>query len=128
MFNAVPNKFYRPLWNGKVWSVLEVGARIVSWDRDICIPKTTKNGGLVKVLSYPRKKYQANLGAIGLIGKLHLISDMSVDMVQEVQPVFKQAMNSNPYFPFTFLQSTGGGCKTRVILLWVDSPTSLKIS
>ena len=71
----------------------------------------TKNGELVKVF-YPRKKYRANLGATGLIGK-HLTSDMSVDMVQvEVRSVFKQAMNSNPYFPLTFLQSTGGGCKT----------------
>ena len=29
--------------------------------------------------------------------------------------MFKQAMNSNPYFPFTFLQSTGGGCKTLTV-------------
>jgi hypothetical protein len=49
---------------------------------------------------------------MGLIGKLHLTSDMSVDMVQsEVRSVFKEAMGNNPTFPFTFLQSTGGGVR-----------------
>ena len=51
--------------------------------RDIvCMPRTTKNGELAKVVSYPRKKYRAMLGAMGLIGKLHLTSDMIVNDVQ----------------------------------------------
>ena len=86
----------------------------VSWDCDIiCLPRTTKKGKLVNVLSYPRKRYRTQLGAWGLIGMLHLTSDMSVDDVAaEVRSVFKGPMHNNPSFPFTFLQPTGGGNKT----------------
>ena len=33
---------------------------VVSWDRDIicnCLPRTTKKGEVVNILSYPRKRF-----------------------------------------------------------------------
>ena len=90
---------------------------VVSWDRDIiCLPLRVKRGEVVKVLSYPRKAYRAQLGAWSLIGKLHLTSEMSVEDVKaEVRSVFKGPMRSNESFCFTFLQPTGGGNKTLTV-------------
>lgn len=89
---------------------------VTSWDRDIiCLPQTRKlrKNDAANILSYPRKKYRAQLAAWGLIGKLHLTSDMTVDDVAaEVRSVFKGPMSNNPSFQFTFLQSTGGGSIT----------------
>lgn len=86
---------------------------VTSWDRDIiCLPQTRKlqKHDSPNVISYPRKKFRAQLAAWGLIGKLHLTSDMTVDdVVAEVRSVFKGPMSNNDSFRFTFLQSTGGG-------------------
>lgn len=91
--------------------------KTTAWDRDIiCLPKVTKNGEVSKVIPFPRKKYRAQLAAWGLIGKLHLTSDMSVeDVEREVRSVFKEPMNDNSSFPFTYLSSTGGGNKSLTI-------------
>ena len=64
---------------------------VTTWDRDIlCLPKQTKNGEVVSVVPYPRSRYRADLGAWGLIGKIHLTSEMSVeDVEKEVRSVFE---------------------------------------
>lgn len=67
-------------------------------------------------MSYPRKKYRAKLAAWGLIGKLHLTSDMTVDDVTtEIRSIFKGPMSNNQNFQITFLQSTGGGSNTLTV-------------
>lgn len=46
---------------------------------------------------------------VGLIGKIHLTSDMSITEVEdEIRSVFREPMKDNPLFPFIFLQPTGG--------------------
>ena len=90
---------------------------VISWDRDIiCLPRTTKTRKLVNILSYPCKRFRTQLGAWGLIGKIHLTSDMTVDDVtSEVRSVFSGPMCNNPNFEFMFLQRTGGGNKTLTV-------------
>ncbi len=83
-----------------------------TWDKNIvCLPSdyATKSG-LIQIL---RKKKRAILGHVGLIGKIHLTSEMiEEDIFAEVRSVFSKPMRNNPNFQFRFLQSTGGGCKT----------------
>lgn len=53
---------------------------------------------------------------MGLIGKIHLSSDMNEnDVKQEVRSVFRVPMGNDPNFPFVFLQAAGEGSKTLVI-------------
>ena len=86
---------------------------IKTWDRDIlCIPKGTTRSGI----TYPRGKYRAYLASAGLIGKLHLTSEMSdKDVEQEIRSIFRGPMQNNPVFPFSYLQCTGGGSKSLTI-------------
>ena len=90
---------------------------IVSWDRNIiCILKSDQEWRVSKGPLLPSKEVSSKFRCYGSDWEAtsHLYN-MS-DMVQaEVRSVFKQAMNGNPYFPFTFLQSTGGGCKTLTV-------------
>lgn len=66
--------------------------------------------------SYPRGRYRASLGKMGLIGKIHLSSDMNEDDVKkEICSVFQGPMGNDPDFPFLFLQAAGEGSKTLVI-------------
>jgi len=87
-----------------------------TWDKNIiCLPQdyATKSG----VIQIPRKKKRAVLGHAGLIGKVHLTSAMvEEDIFAEIRSVFSKSMRNDPNFPFRFLQSTGGGCKTLSIL------------
>jgi hypothetical protein len=80
------------------------------WDRDIvCLPKDF--GG--SSIPIPRGSRRASLGECGLIGKVHLTSDMTEEEVKsEIRSVFRRPMKFDPSFPFTFLQSTGCGTKT----------------
>ena len=56
------------------------------------------------------------LGKMGLIGKLHLSSDMNEDDVKkEIRSVFQAPMGNDPDFPFVFLQAAGKGSKTLVV-------------
>lgn len=65
---------------------------------------------------YPRGRYRAELARAGLVGKLHLTSAMSEEEVTaEICTVFKDQMNNNAQFPFSYLQSTGGGSKSLTI-------------
>ena len=85
---------------------------VTTWDRDIvCLPKYHKKGE--NFIPYPRGKYRARLGRLGLVGKVHLTSAMTVDEVRmEIRSVFERAMGDNPSFPFTYLQATGGGSRS----------------
>ena len=84
---------------------------IQSWDRDIvCLPKFLCIRGTVK---YPRGKFRARLGRLGLMGKIHITEDMSVEEVAaEVRSVFKEPMDNRNDFPFSYLQPTGSGSRT----------------
>lgn len=84
---------------------------ISSWDRDIvCLPKCLCSRGTVK---YPRGKYRARLGTLGLMGKIHITEDMSVEQVAaEVRSVFEVPMDKRSDFPFHYLQPTGSGSRT----------------
>ena len=91
---------------------------IQSWDRDIvCLPQSRMNHSAgTSSFSYPRGRYRALLGKMGLIGKIHLSSDMSEnDVKQEIRTVFQGPMGNDLNFPFTFLQGAGEGTKTLVI-------------
>lgn len=83
------------------------------WDRDIiCLPD--EHG--VSRVPYPRGKYRAKLAALGLIGKIRLLSSMTVQEVEnEIRSVFKKPMGSIADFPFQYLQSTGGGSRTLTV-------------
>lgn len=66
---------------------------VKTWDRDIlCIPKDMSgvDGGNV---SYPRGRYWAYLASNGLVGKLHLTSEMTENDVKvQIWSVFKVHM------------------------------------
>ena len=84
---------------------------IQSWDRDIvCLLKFLCIRGTVK---YPRGKFQARLERLGLMGKIHITEDMSVEEVAaEVRSVFKEPIDNRNHFPFGYLQPTGSGSRT----------------
>ena len=88
---------------------------VKTWDRDVlCIPKNDMIDS--SLLSYPRGKCRAKLATYGLIGKLHLSSDMTDDGVAtEIWSIFKGPMNNDPNFPFLYLQPTGCGAKSLII-------------
>ena len=75
---------------------------IKTWDRDILsIPKGTTRSGVGSGITYPRGKYRAYLASAGLIGKLHLTSEMSdKDVEQEIRSIFRGPMQNNPVFLF----------------------------
>ena len=53
---------------------------------------------------------------MGLIGKIHLTSEMSEDdIMREIRSVFQVPMGGDPEFPFVFLQPAGEGTRTLVI-------------
>ena len=84
-----------------------------TWDRDIvCIPQSKSNKAKGNTLSFLQGRYRTELGRQGLTGKLHLTSSMTEEQVEnEIRSVFKEPMANDPKFPFSFLQSTGGGSK-----------------
>ena len=52
------------------------------------------------------------LASCGLMGKLHLTSEMTEKEVEdEIHCVFKVLMNNDCEFHFQYLQATGGGTK-----------------
>ena len=65
---------------------MEKAKTVSSWDRDIiCLPKEPKHENCVP---YPRGKVRPKLGGDGLIGKVHLTSEMSVEEVgKEIRSV-----------------------------------------
>ena len=87
---------------------------IKTWDRDIlCIPKPSNQCSGIR---YPRGRYRAYLASSGLIGKLHLTSEMTdEDVEREIRSIFKGPMQNDDNFPFLYLQSTGGGAKSLTV-------------
>ena len=88
---------------------------VKTWDRDVvCLPMSFM--GKNKHIPFPRGKCRANLARDGLVGKVHISPDMSeMEVLSEVQSVFKTAMENDPNFPFTFLQPTGEGSRSLAI-------------
>ena len=79
----------------------------------MCLPECLCVRGSIK---YPRGKYRARLGNLGLIGKIHLTSDMTVEEVNsEVCSVFKKPMSEKADFPFQYLQPMGTGSRCLTI-------------
>ena len=80
-------------------------------DRDIiCLPKATSTS---EKLAYPRGKFRSKLWQQGLIGKIRISTDMSVEDVEdEVRSVFCGPMSGRKIFLFLYLQPTGGGSRT----------------
>lgn len=83
----------------------------------MCLPNSreifSKGGGAIK---FPRGKYRSLLASLGLIGKLHLTSEMTEeDVANEIRLIFKGPMKEDPNFPFVYLQSTGRGSRSLTI-------------
>ncbi len=102
----------------------DVGARstkkpkvVKTWDRDIiCLPQSVQNNQQGHNLAFPRGRYRASLAKFGLIGKIHITSQMTPDDVaSEIRSVFKGPMGNRQDFPFMYLQSTGGGAKSLMV-------------
>lgn len=89
------------------------------WDRDIiCLPLSRRNysSNSNASIAYPRGRYRSELGSMGLIGKIHLTSEMTEeDIKQEIRTVFQGPMGGDLEFPFVFLQPAGEGSRTLVI-------------
>ena len=92
------------------------GVKIQYWDRDIvCMPQRNEHISN-STISYPRGRLRAYLGESGLIGKIRLNSDMTVQEVEEeVRSVFSLPMGGRRDFPFAFLQPTGVGSRTLTV-------------
>ena len=86
---------------------------IKQWDRDVtCLPPRKSDG----VISFPRGKYRTGLANCGLIGKLHMTSEMDEeDMAREIRSIFKGPMKGKADFHFQYLQATGGGTKSLTV-------------
>ena len=87
--------------------------RVISYDKDVicllrCYAEKCASG-----IPIPRGKARAKLCKMGLVGKLHLNSDMEEsEILAETRSVFHDAMDGDGEFPFSFLQIAGGGTKT----------------
>lgn len=88
----------------------------MQYNRDVmCLPSSYGDGGWNSI-SVPRGKQRAILAKLGLQGKVTLSSDMSEDSIcNEIRSAFVEAMGHDSSFPFTFLQTSGGGGKTLVV-------------
>ena len=87
---------------------------IKQWDRDVlCLPPRKSGGG---VISFPRGKYRTYLANCGLIGKLHMTSEMDEeDVAREIRSIFNRPMKGKSDFRFQYLQATGGGTKSLTV-------------
>ena len=110
--NVLPSYLKRE--SGSCSSKAKKAKTVQVWDRDVvCLPQSVHNKGRDGGISFPRGDYRNYLGRCGLIGKVRLTSEMTEEMVQsEIRSVFSQAMGGNTQFPFSYLQPTGGGCKS----------------
>ena len=83
---------------------------IKQWDRDVVCLTPRKSDGVV---SFPRGGYRTYLAYCGLIGKLHMTSDMDEeDVAREIRSIFKGPMMDKLDFQFQYLQATGSGTKS----------------
>ena len=80
----------------------------------MCLPDSFMKKN--KYIPFPRGKPRALLARNGLIGKLRISSEMSeCDVFSEIRSVFKNAMQSDPNFPFKLLQPTGEDSRSLAI-------------
>ena len=69
----------------------------------VCLPPRKSDG----VVGFPRGGYRTYLANCGLIGKLHMISDMDEeDVAREIRSIFKGPMKGKADFQFQYLQAT----------------------
>ena len=87
--------------------------KITYYNRDvICLPQSYARGNC-KSIPIPRKKARTTLAEMGLQGKISLRSDMLEEAINcEIRSAFADVMGHDPFFPFAFLQLSGGGSKT----------------
>ena len=86
---------------------------IKQWDWDVTYLPPRKSDG---VISFPRGKYCTGLANCGLIGKLHMTSEMDKeDVAREIRSIFKEPMKGKADFHFQYLQATGGGTKSLTV-------------
>ena len=87
--------------------------KITFYNRDIvCLPQSYARGNC-KSIPIPRGKARTRLAEMGLQGKVSLRSDMVEETINcEIRSAFAEAMEHDPFFPFVFLQVSGGGTKT----------------
>ena len=94
---------------------------IKQWDRDVvCFPRNAR--GVGNTVKFPRGKYKAYLASCGLMGKLHMTSEMDEeDVASEIRGIFKRQMNNDSNFRFQYLQAAGGG--TNLLTVPAQSPS-----
>lgn len=82
----------------------------------MCLPPSRRNRSSCSTIAYPRGRYRSELGSMGLIGKIHLTSEMTeADIKHENRTAFRGPMSGDPNFPFLFLQPAGEGAKCLII-------------
>ena len=110
---VLPSYLKRKSFNEKPGPASKRTKAVQCWDHDIiCLPSVSNNTNL----SFPRGKYRAKVGENGLIGKIQLMSTMTVEDVEdEIRSVFCRPMNNRMDFPFVFLQPTGSGSKSLTV-------------
>ena len=90
--------------------------KVLTYDRNICcLPQsfTCKNGTIAIPRSYKKRTY---LCAHGLVGKIHLTSDMSEDeTMDEISSAFKRLFGYHTSFLSDILQTSGGSMKSLII-------------
>ena len=106
--SVLPSRFKRkrPV---RETSVAAKRAKVTVWNRDvICLPKSCARGS--RYVCFPRGKYRAVLGKVGLIGKVRITSEMTPsEVLNEIRSAFWAQMNNKEDFQFEFLQPTGCG-------------------
>ena len=90
--------------------------KVTYYNRDIvCLPQSYARGNC-KSIPIPRGRARTKLAEMGLQGKVSLRSDMLEETINcEIRSAFSEAMEHDPFFPFVFLQVSGGGTKTLTI-------------
>ena len=84
--------------------------KITYYNHDvICLPQSYSRGNF-KSIPIPRKAAHTKLAEKGLQGKVSLRSDMLEETINcEIRLAFAEVMGHDPFFPFVFLQLSGGG-------------------
>lgn len=88
----------------------------MQYTRDVvCLPSSYGEEGN-KSIPIPRGKQRSMLAKMGLQGKVTLTSIMTEKEIRsEIRSAFIEAMDNDPSFPFTFLQTSGCGSKTLTV-------------
>ena len=90
---------------------------VKTYTRDVmCLPKELISENESKI-SIPRGEFRKELCERGLMGKVAISSDMSPEEIRrEICSVFSDSVElERDEFPFTYLQSSGGGTESLCI-------------